>query len=182
MTDKKVSLGSESEWCFRSETTTLLALSIAQIHMSLTEGDNSINTLSASFQELANICLNVEKLAKNDESTSMASIVGEVENMSGQINSAIVAFQFYDRLCQRMEHVASSLENLAELLTDDGKFIDAQGWQALREKIKQHYTMKEEHLMFESIMKGSSAHEAMEIYRQSLLESKANEDDDIELF
>ncbi|WP_111977726.1 hypothetical protein [Algibacillus agarilyticus] len=174
----------DSELNFRSETTTLLALSIAQIHMSLTEGDNSINTLSASFQELANICLNVEKVAENNPTAKMTDIVDQVGDMSEQINSAIMAFQFYDRLCQRMEHVATSLEDLSDLLAKDERFTDLEGWIHLRDTIKKQYTMKEEHLMFESIMQGSTAHEAMELYKKSLLENKKSDDDgdDIELF
>ncbi len=171
----------ENNWCHRAETTNLLALSIAQIHMSLTEGDNSIETLTESFQKLANFCTQVEQLADADASPNHKKIVELASDMSSQVNSAIVAFQFYDRLCQRLEHVTSSLNGLAGLLKDDSNLSQPDGWQALREQVRKQYTMQAEHQMFELIMQGNTPEQALERFKALLLESQT-EDDDIELF
>ncbi|NTS77426.1 hypothetical protein HR060_11195 [Catenovulum sp. SM1970] len=183
MTDIKHSEELEN-WCYRAETTRLLGLSIAQIHMSLTEGDNSINTLTNSFQELATICSKVEGLTHSAESQSedaLALVSKEAESMSSHVDAAIVAFQFYDRLCQRLEHVAASLEGLSDLLQETENENPAD-WRRLREHIRAHYTMKEEHLMYETIMQGATAKEALEIFRARLAEKPEEDDGDIELF
>lgn len=171
----------DEKWCHRAETTNLLALSIAQIHMSLTEGDNSIDTLTESFQKLANFCIKVESLAKEDKAEQgNQEIIRLAESMSSQVNEAIVAFQFYDRLCQRLEHVTTSLNGLADLLKDDAHLTLPDGWLDLREQIRQQYTMQAEHQMFELIMQGHSPEQALEQFKASLLVN--NNQNDIELF
>lgn len=171
----------QEQWCHRAETTNLLALSVAQIHMSLTEGDNSIDTLTESFQKLANFCSKVENLAKEDTvEQGNHEIIELAESMSSQVNDAIVAFQFYDRLCQRLQHVTTSLNGLGDLLQDDAHLKHPDGWQQLREQIRQQYTMQAEHQMFELIMQGYTPEQALEQYKASLLVN--HNQDDIELF
>ncbi|MCU4676098.1 hypothetical protein N7931_10675 [Catenovulum sp. 2E275] len=179
MSDNDKRLADE-QWCHRAETANLLALSIAQIHMSLTEGDNSINTLTDSFQKLAGFCAQVESLTQSEQSQDYTRVSELASNMSVQVTNAIVAFQFYDRLCQRLEHVTTSLNGLADLLKDDAQLTKAKGWQELRETIRKQYTMQAEHEMFELIMSGHAPEEALIQYKQKLLESQ--ESDDIELF
>lgn len=171
------------KWCQRSETATLLALSIAQIHMTLTEGNNSVETLTGSFQDLAHFCMRVEELSKTGgDENALSEIKSVAGNMSEQINSAIVAFQFYDRLCQRLSHVAISLDELSELLKHEDKLHDNAGWGNLRDSIRSLYTMKAEHVMYDTIMEGSTVEEALQIFKESL-DKQAHEDDgDIELF
>ncbi|MFT4924304.1 MAG: hypothetical protein ACI8WB_000382 [Phenylobacterium sp.] len=169
-------------WCFRTETAKLLGLSVTQIHTSLTDGDNSIGTLTDSFQQLADFCSSVQELASEDESNhkSKAEINELATNMSSSIDNAIVAFQFYDRLSQRMGHVSGSLEQLSELIKNEDSINDPDGWESLRDHIKSSYSMDAEHVMYEAIMKGSSIKDALEIYKKEMHEADAS--DDIELF
>ncbi len=170
------------EWCFRSETAKLLCLSVTQIHASLKDGNNSVDTLTDSFQQLANFCYQVNKLStdKNNAENTAESILEITANMSEKINAAIVAFQFYDRLSQRMEHVATSLNRLSELVRDDAHLNDPNGWGQLRDGIKNSYSLDAEHLMYKAIMEGSTIEEALAIYNATVRESEAS--DDIELF
>jgi len=170
-----------SLWCFRSETARLLALNVAQIHTGLSEGDTSINTLTNSFQQLANFCMQIENAnAAEQETSSLSEIKAIAHSMSDQINGAIMAFQFYDRLCQRLDHVQSNLHMLSELITDESHINSSIGWQDLRDKIKSSYTMETEHKMHEAVMKGASIEEALQIYKDEL--ARPSDDDDIELF
>lgn len=167
-------------WCFRSETARLLALNVAQIHTGLSEGDSSIDTLSNSFQLLANFCGEIQQMDNSQSATQVEDIKRIAESMSGQVNNAIMAFQFYDRLCQRLDHVQSNLNMLSGLITDEEHIINAEGWQELRDKIKSSYTMETEHKMHDSVMAGASIEEALELFRQSIADQP--EEDDIELF
>lgn len=168
----------KQNWCFRSETARLLALNVAQIHTGLSEGDSSINTLTSSFQQLAAFC---EKIEKHDENAiSTENLKSIAHSMSSQVNDAIVAFQFYDRLCQRLDHVQANLQYLSTLITDEGHINNSEGWQGLRDKIKASYTMETEHKMHDAVMKGATIEEALELFRKELESLK--DEDDIELF
>jgi len=170
----------KENWCFRSETARLLALNVAQIHTGLSEGDSSIDTLSNSFQLLANFCSEIQQIDNSDPESQLEEVKQIASSMSGQVNNAIMAFQFYDRLCQRLDHVQNNLNMLSDLITDESHMAKAEGWQVLREKIKSSYTMETEHKMYEAVMKGASIEEALELFKQEMEEQP--EEDDIELF
>lgn len=167
-------------WCFRSETARLLALNVAQIHTGLSEGDSSIDTLSSSFQLLANFCGEIQQIDNTGDNAQLEEVKQIASSMSGQVNNAIMAFQFYDRLCQRLDHVQSNLNMLSGLITDEMHIDNAEGWQALRDKIKSSYTMETEHQMHEAVMSGASIEQALEMFKKALAEQP--EEDDIELF
>jgi uncharacterized protein YoxC len=169
-------------WCFRSETAKLLGLSVTQIHTSLTDGDNSVGTLTDSFQQLADFCSSVQQLSADnrDNEDAQSQINTLATNMSATIDNAIVAFQFYDRLSQRMAHVSSSLDQLSHLIKDDENLNDPIGWKELRDHIKSSYSLDAEHVMYEAIMSGATAAEALKLYNEKMHESDAS--DDIELF
>lgn len=167
-------------WCFRSETARLLALNVAQIHTGLSEGDSSIDTLSSSFQLLANFCGQIQQMDNSEGNPQVEEVKQIADSMSGQVNNAIMAFQFYDRLCQRLDHVQNNLNMLSGLITDEAHIINAEGWQELRDKIKSSYTMETEHKMHEAVMEGASIEEALELFRKAMAEQP--EEDDIELF
>lgn len=174
-------------WCFRSETAKLLGLSVTQIHTSLTDGDNSVGTLTDSFGQLAEFCSTVQDLANNFsqekgqiDPAAIEKIKELSESMSDTIDNAIIAFQFYDRLSQRMGHVSSSLDRLSHLIKDDINLNDPVGWKNLRESIRSSYSIDAEYVMYEAIMNGASTAEALELYQEKMHESDAA--DDIELF
>jgi len=168
----------KDNWCFRSETARLLALNVAQIHTGLSEGDASINTLTSSFQQLAGFFEQIQDLQNTKAGDQ--EIMDVAQSMSAQVNDAIIAFQFYDRLCQRLEHVQENLHYLSELITDEGHINSSEGWQSLRDKIKSSYTMETEHKMYDAVMKGATIEEALDIFKQEL--ANQSDEDDIELF
>lgn len=163
-------------WELRSETAKLIALNVAQIYTGLNEGDASINSLSLSFQQLASFCLEIQKMEfDSSDDSKMADIKDIAANISFQVDSAIVAFQFYDRLSQRLGHVQSNLQLMAELLEGDKN----DDWHKLRDKIKASYTMEAEHKMHDAVMAGASIDSAIQTFKDDFL--KDNEED-IELF
>lgn len=167
-----------SSWCFRSETARLLALNVAQIHTGLSEGDASIETLSTSFRQLASFCMEIQNTPADQNNAE--GIKQIASSMSNQVDSAIMAFQFYDRLCQRLEHVQNNLHMLSDLITDEGQIENSEGWQTLRDKIKASYTMETEHKMHDAVLNGATIDEALEIFKSALADQ--TDEDDIELF
>lgn len=105
--------------------------------------------------------------------------------MQEKINQAITAFQFYDRISQRLDHVSNSLENMCDLMTCPTELNDPDAWQAIQDRVKNSYTMESERLMFEHILRGASVKEALEIYQHHFEEEKQaknDDEDEVELF
>lgn len=166
----------QESWELRSETARLLALNVAQIYTGLNEGEASINSLTESFQQLASFCLQIQNMEVDGQpGHTVADIKDIANNISAQVDNAIVAFQFYDRLSQRLGHVQNNLQLLAELISDDNR----EGWQDLRSKIKGSYTMESEHRMHDAVMSGASIEAALQLFKAELLNRKT---DEIELF
>jgi hypothetical protein len=182
----------EMDWSQVGETLAMLALAVAQIDTSLTEGSQSIDKLSGNFTAMANNTRRILAIS-NQECESEHITARDIRNEIGQIASevndeiqqAIIAFQFYDRLSQRLEHVSQSLERMGHLMADPGQRYQPAYWKDLQTGIKSHYTMEAERIMFEHIMAGNSVAQALEIYHHHFQHS-ANDafgtTDEVELF
>ena len=80
------------------------------------------------------------------------------------MHHAIIAFQFYDKLVQRLDHVCHSLAGLSELVTDKSQLFNRTAWVELQRKINRKYTMAEERAMFDAVMAGATVEEACKHY------------------
>jgi Inhibitor of growth proteins N-terminal histone-binding len=173
------------------ETISMLALTVAQIETSMKEGDQSVNQLTDSFTDLAShsqeIIKEAQKLDKNipHEAEIRRNMLLAAEGLSEKIQKAVIAFQFYDRLTQRLDHASHSLEKIGHLIADSGERYQEEAWRNVQDNIKNSYTMEAERIMFEHIMRGHSVAEALEIYQHQFKkdsEETFDTDDDIELF
>lgn len=192
MNQQKHSLGAirttndnEVNWSQVSETLAMLALAIAQIDTSLQEGSQSIDKLTGSFTAMADNTQRLLKMA-TESGDSIPVEVGKIaHDLQAEVQQAIIAFQFYDRLTQRLDHVGDSLEQMGHLIADPGQRYLPAPWSLLQSKIKSNYTMEAERIMFEHIMAGHSVAEALEIYHHHFDKQSEDDfgtDDDIELF
>ena len=107
------------------------------------------------------------------------------KGLTGKIQQAVIAFQFYDRLSQRLDHASHNLEKIGHLIADSGDRYEESAWRKVQHEIKSSYTMEAERIMFEHIMRGHSVAEALEIYHHQFNKSEEedfNTDDDVEFF
>lgn len=170
-----INLTPKPDLCFRSETARLLALNVAQIQTGMLDGENSIEQIGDSFQDLANFCLNMQNKPECPE-----GLKHEASLMYQKVNGAIVAFQFYDRLAQRLDHVQKNLILLSEILSDNEKLDNPDDWLSLRTRIKSSYSIESEVVMYEAVMNGATIAEAIEIFKKEL--NTTSNDEAIELF
>jgi hypothetical protein len=91
---------------------------------------------------------------------------------------AIVAFQFYDRLSQRLSHVCHSLADLSSLVADGDRALRRDEWVKLQESIRSKYTSAEEREMFEAALAGVPVREVLQRFVADL----RDKGDDIEFF
>ena len=170
------------DWSHIRETVMMLNLAIAQIAGTLEDGDESVASLANAFTsmmgnvEAANLA--ADKLSDSEEKDS---IIKNCEAVAGEMQHAIIAFQFYDKFNQRLSHVSSSLGVLANLVSDPAKLHNPSEWRGLQKKIQSKYTIESDRLMFEYVLSGHSVDEALEMARQAENSAK-QEDEDIELF
>jgi hypothetical protein len=115
-----------------------------------------------------------DDLSEGDLKTTIESNCNEVLKL---MQAAIIAFQFYDKLSQRLNHASNSLGSLGELIEEPGRLYSPYEWKGLQQKIKSKYTIAADKAMFEAILEGATVDEAL-----AAGEQQAQQDDDIELF
>lgn len=94
------------------------------------------------------------------------------------VRQAIIAFQFYDKLVQRLAHVGLSLGELGDLVGDRQRVDNPDQWVALQQYIKRKYSTREEVAMFEAVMQGVPVQVAIDRFMADMKDKS----DDIELF
>ena len=167
------------DWSQVRETVMMLTAAVAQIQHSLRDGDDSVQTLTDSFTSMVGNA-RIINLAAADlpEGGEKAAITSNCQAITEKINEAIVAFQFYDKLTQRLDHVSNSLKALSGLVAEPQRLYNPFEWRGLQEKIKSKYTVASDRDMFEAILNGATLEEAIKRATSGV----SNDKDDIELF
>lgn len=191
MADESItpSENSDHNWSYVSETINMLYLAVCQIESTMSEANSSVDVLTQSFTQLAghtgDVSNQVQCLTQVEELESFKEDIAQTASeIQTNINSSIRAFQFYDRVCQRVDHVARSLEKVSAILENKEEMENPSAWKDIQEKIKSSYTMEAERIMFEYIMRGGTVKEALEIYKHhfSTEADGPGDKDEIELF
>jgi Base plate wedge protein 53 len=166
------------DWSQVRETIKLLNLSAAQVDAILQESELSVNTLTDSFTEIVdsmqtitNHLLVFEASDKKDDALDVCS------ETKAKIQAAIIAFQFYDRMQQCLQHVTSNLRGLSKLVENPERLYNPVEWHEFQKQIRSRFTMESEKMMFDAILQGQSVDDA--IAAKNRLKKRS---EDIELF
>ena len=172
------------DWNHLRETVLMMELAVAQVEAAMTDSNASVDALTGTFTTMANtITLINGRIAGLADTEATAPVKSELlsatTHVAGMVNQAIVAFQFYDRLSQRLSHVNNGLAWLAELVGDEAGAGDAQAWADLQARIRARYSMPEEIEMFEAVLlRGLTVEQAI----REFMAKMSTKGDDIELF
>jgi len=174
------SFNPDLDWTQVRETSKLLILSAVQVEDMLSEADMSVNTLTDAFtsivehmQDINDHLLALEPCAIRDNALASCA------ETTDKIQSSIIAFQFYDRMQQCLQHVTSNLKGLSELVENPDRLYNPVEWQQFQNQIRARYTMESEKLMFDAILQGKSIDEALAIKNSH---NQQDQSDNIELF
>jgi len=180
------------DWSQIKETISMLCLAMAQIESTLTDSSRSVTELTSSFTGMAQDAQTVSRLCDALDSADKweqqrHELAQVASQMSQQMYRAIVAFQFYDRLSQKLGHVNLSLRHLGDLISDNARLYNPVEWRKIQDEIRSNYTMECERLMFDMIMQGATIDDALQLYRHQFeqterLTGNDGSGDDIELF
>ncbi|KAB2928313.1 MAG: hypothetical protein F9K30_01705 [Dechloromonas sp.] len=170
-------------WSQVRETVLLLELAALQIEAAMKDSNASVDVLTHSFTTMAGYMKTISDTVQtlpDDDRTGAAkqNLAGASEHVAGMVHQAIIAFQFYDKLVQRLAHVGLSLGELSDLVGDQGRLYNPGEWVGLQQRIKKKYSTVEEVAMFEAVMRGMPVHEAIDKFMAEMKDKS----DDIELF
>ena len=191
--DQQLALGAEEV----QQTILMLNLSIAQIDLSISEGDHSVNALIDSFtymsQQLEQIKEASNEFLESAVDTDIveahnAVLTGHTSELAGKMQQAVIAFQFYDKLSQRLNHVSHGLSGLADIVSHEMRVKDKAEWESFKQDVRKGTTMREEEELFELIFDQKvPTKDAIDIIKGRMLqrmnkEKLVEEEDEIELF
>ncbi|MGR9014648.1 MAG: hypothetical protein ACU83U_13485 [Gammaproteobacteria bacterium] len=158
----------------------MLILSAIQVEDMLNEADLSVNTLTESFTSIVEHMQAInEHLLALDSCGIRDEALACCAETTDKIQASIVAFQFYDRMQQCLQHVTLNLKGLSELVESPQRLYDPIEWRQFQHEIRSRYTMESEKLMFDAIVEGRSIAEALLIKNTHQEEDQS---DNIELF
>ena len=171
-------------WSQVRETVLLLELASAQIESAMKDSNTSVDVLTESFTSMAGTMrMMTETLAampaEGGDVETRQSLLGAADHVSSMVHQAIIAFQFYDKLVQRLGHVTHSLGDLSTLVGDQRRLFNPQEWVDLQGRIRAKYTTADECTMFEAVISDTPVAEAVANYVDAM---KNKQSDDIELF
>jgi hypothetical protein len=168
------------DWTQVRETSKMLILSAIQVEDMMNESDVSVNTLTESFTSIVEHMQAInDHLLALDSSEIRDEALARCAETTGKIQASIIAFQFYDRMQQCLQHVTLNLKGLSELVESQNRLYDPAEWRQFQSQIRSRYTMESEKLMFDAIVEGKSVDEALAIKNAH---QEEDEFDNIELF
>lgn len=170
------------DWSQVRETILMLDLAVAQMEMAMSDSADSVDVLTHAFTSMFdNLMALREAVADLPESPLKQRIEATSEQVSGQMQAAIIAFQFYDRLSQRLAHVSSSLTDLTGIVSEPARLYNPFAWHELQQKIRSQYTMEDERAMFDTLLATGNVRLALEQY-VARRQQAAGDGSEIELF
>ncbi len=152
------------DWNHVKETVMMLNVAVAQIQRSMIDGDASFNALAESFTSLVREAQIIYAVADNlQDSSEKDEIISNCLDITSRMQDAIVAFQFYDKLMQRMSHIRQSLSSMGNLISEPSRLYNSDEWHGLQAMIKSKYTLESDRKMFDAILKGATIDEALNV-------------------
>ena len=175
------------DWSQVRETVLMLELAAGQVEAAMRDSNTSVDVLTDTFTSMAGMMRvvqeSVAELPDTPElSSSKAQLDSSIAQVSDKVHQAIIAFQFYDKLVQRLAHVCHSLGSLSDLVSDKAKLYNPHEWVGLQEKIRSKFTMAEERQMFEAVLNGATVDEALNHYKEVRLQEIKESGGDVEFF
>lgn len=148
------------------KTSCALELAIAQIEMSLQESDQSIGELIQSMTAVTQCMGSIKKrLATTADFSETAhlqnSIHADCNRAEQYMQDAVITFQFYDRLSQRISHIQENLRAVSTLIQKP-KQQHPLLWDQLQEKMRSVYSIEQEQIMYNTLMQSLAKDSAAE--------------------
>jgi len=171
------------DWSQVRETVLMLELAAGQVDAAMRDSNSSVGVLTDTFTSIVDTLQSIEhRMADFSDSEAKTGVLSDTQQVSMKVHQAIIAFQFYDKLVQRLDHVCHSLSGLSGVVSDKSRLFNPGEWRSLQGQIRSKYTMAEECEMFDAVMAGKPVQEALQEYMQARMKEVEQSGGDIELF
>lgn len=175
------------DWSQIRETVLMLELAAGQVAAAMRESSASVEVLADTFTSMAGSLDAIRSALASlnggaDAAGARDAIEANAAELADKVHRAVIAFQFYDKLVQRLDHVEGSLGLLSDLVGDQGRLYNPREWSSLQGQIASKYTMVEERAMFDAVMRGVPVHTALEQYMAVRMQEVEASGGDVELF
>jgi hypothetical protein len=147
---------------FAGELRRFLELGAAQLDAAMRESDSRVDKLASAVTAVATDARELEMQLQALESSSPEEsgrarqrIRQLSDALAAHVQATITSLQFYDKLIQRLTHVRDGLaipSDSTALGVDKGS-----DWNAMLEQVRSRYSMVEERVLFDFMMRGLSA-------------------------
>ncbi len=150
-------------WTPEQQISRMLELCEAQMESALSESDVAVDALIKAFTSVSESTRSLDALLNKPlehgeaENANLGQQLGHVRK---QMAHAVVAFQFYDKLTQRLGHVRYSLSTLAMFVCDSNQTRQREQWERLFGTLRRLYRTQEERDIFQLMVDGASGAEA----------------------
>jgi hypothetical protein len=139
-----------------------LELGAAQLDAAIRESDSRVDKLAGAVTSVATDARELEMQLSNldsskpEESARARTRIRQLSDaLQSHVNLTITSLQFYDKLIQRLTHVRDGLAIPSDS-TISGMTHSAD-WDAMLEQVRSRYSMVEERVLFDFMMRGLSA-------------------------
>ena len=161
----------------------MLALCEAQMESALSESDVAVEALDQIFRRTHRAGQALGSLKRDAAARSRRGRSRAADgHAQKQMAAAVVAFQFYDKLTQRLGHVRYSLSALAMFVCDRTQGRRARAVAAHVLDVAPPVSHGRGTQIFKMMVEGASAEEAREHIQQSTLTLRAAPTGEIEIF
>ena len=135
----------------------MLDLAAARISYALHAGNESVDTLVGSFTNMTGQVMAMQKgIEELPDGEAKDALLNNCQQAMNTVQETTIAFQFYDRLSQRMQHISGSLDELSELINSPQRMQNPSAWIDLENKIRSHYTLDIDLKMFDAVLSGEN--------------------------
>lgn len=175
------------DWSQIRETVLMLELAAGQVDAAMRDSNSSVDTLMDTFTSMADTLSMIDvALGTLPDTVGNGMVKSEIQagakQISQKVHHAIIAFQFYDKLVQRLDHVCHSLNELSDLVGNKVRLYQPREWNELQQRIRSKYTMPEERIMFDAVMNGATVQEALKHYMEARMHEVEESGGEVELF
>ncbi len=143
--------------CQIRRTVRMLDLAAARVSYALQDGNDSVETLINSFTHMTEHVMAIQKgIEELPNTPEKDQLLTNCQQAMNTVQETTMAFQFYDRLNQRMQHISISLDELSSLIDEPERMSKPESWKELEVKIRSHYTLDNDLEMFDAVLAGGN--------------------------
>jgi hypothetical protein len=140
-------------WTPEGQIANMLELCGAQMESAVHDSDQAVEVLCKVFANVAATAHTLKELSEQLPPEARSAITQamdqQIEALVGHVGNAVVSFQFYDKLTQRLGHVRYSLSSLAQFVCDRAQSSEQDQWRRMLNALRRLYRTEEEQRIFQ---------------------------------